>query len=232
MEEPMSTDSRTPNGSSANLKWSMWLLCLGGCVGAFLIAFMRITEAHRAAVGPDGTTKYLWNIIFLFFPFIALAGLLTLVSPVLLLVARVRRLALASLLISVSFLAGFYSGNTSELKVRSVAFRALAERSKPIVAAIRKYEMEKGKPPATLEALTPEYLPLVPNTGMVAYPNYEYVVGDNAKSYDNNPWVLFVRTPSGGINFDQFMYFPKQNYPATGYGGWLERLGDWAYVHE
>ena len=67
---------------------------------------------------------------------------------------------------------------------------------------------------------------------MAAYPKFEFVAGQKALDYHENPWVLCVFTPSGGINFDQFMYFPKQNYPETGYGGWLERIGDWAYVHE
>jgi hypothetical protein len=43
---------------------------------------------------------------------------------------------------------------------------------------------------------------------------------------------LVVFTPSGAINFDQFMYFPNRNYPEQGFGGWIERIGDWAYVHE
>jgi hypothetical protein len=34
------------------------------------------------------------------------------------------------------------------------------------------------------------------------------------------------------MNWDMFLYFPKQNYPKAGYGGWLERIEDWAYVHE
>jgi len=28
------------------------------------------------------------------------------------------------------------------------------------------------------------------------------------------------------------LYFPKKDYPEKGYGGSLERVGDWAYVHE
>lgn len=70
------------------------------------------------------------------------------------------------------------------------------------------------------------------STGMAAYPQYEYHTGARAAQYDGNPWVLVVFTPSGGINFDEFLYFPLQNYPRSGYGGSLEQLGDWAYVHE
>jgi hypothetical protein len=48
----------------------------------------------------------------------------------------------------------------------------------------------------------------------------------------DNAWVLYVDTPRAGINFDQFIYLPLTNYPPRGFGGRLERLGDWAYVHE
>jgi len=67
---------------------------------------------------------------------------------------------------------------------------------------------------------------------MAAYPNYEYMCGEEAERFDGNPWVLLVRTPSGPINWDMFMYFPLQNYPEAGYGGRIEDVGDWAYVHE
>jgi hypothetical protein len=43
--------------------------------------------------------------------------------------------------------------------------------------------------------------------------------------------VLLVSTLKGG-SFDRFLYFPLQNYPEDGYGGSLERIGDWAYLHE
>ncbi len=46
------------------------------------------------------------------------------------------------------------------------------------------------------------------------------------------PWALQVLPPVFGVGFDLMLYFPKQDYPENGYGGWLERVGDWAYVHE
>ena len=67
---------------------------------------------------------------------------------------------------------------------------------------------------------------------VAAYPEYQYFVGEKAASYEGNPWVLYIFTPAGGINFDSFMYFPRQNYPDHGYGGSLERVADWVYVHE
>jgi len=110
------------------------------------------------------------------------------------------------------------------------AFHRLAERSKPLVAAIHAFEQKHGRPPEALQALVPEFLPSVPSTGMQAYPEYRYSAP--ATNHHDNPWVITIFTPSVGINFDQFMYFPLTNYPETGYGGWLERVGDWAYVHE
>jgi hypothetical protein len=68
---------------------------------------------------------------------------------------------------------------------------------------------------------------------LAAYPKYEYVTGDRAlENYDGNPWAVWVDTPSGGINWDIFLYYPRQNYPQRGHGGSLERVRDRAYVHE
>jgi hypothetical protein len=118
-------------------------------------------------------------------------------------------------------------------RVRIQGMAAFADRSRPLVDAIRQFERERGAPPNDLQQLVPGFLPEVPSTGMTAYPDYEYHVGPiAAQDYHGNPWALSVFTPSGMINFDQMLYFPKQNYPDTGYGGWLERVGDWAYVHE
>jgi hypothetical protein len=116
--------------------------------------------------------------------------------------------------------------------VRAYGFAQLAERSKPLVKAIKEYDARFGQLPASLEGLVPEFLPFVPLTGMAAYPHYEYATGEKAETFDGNPWVLYVNTPNGLINWDMFMYLPLQNYPEKGYGGSLERIGDWAYMHE
>lgn len=117
--------------------------------------------------------------------------------------------------------------------VRMMGMASFAERSQPLIAAIKQFEQNLGRPPKKLKDLVPTYLATVPDTGMSAYPEYRYTTGELAqKEYDGNPWVLTVFTPNYGLNFDQMLYFPKQNYPKIGYGGGLERVGDWAYVHE
>lgn len=162
-----------------------------------------------------------------------LVATLALISSPLLLIRRSSRtLVLAWLLAGVVYLPLGMGGFVLGLHVRHWGFERLAERSAPLVKAIHAYTEQRGQPPVSLTELVPDYLPRVPRTGMMAYPDYRYHAGTNAHRYENNPWVLVVPTPSGGINFDQFMYFPLQNYPARGYGGSLVRIRDWVYVRE
>jgi hypothetical protein len=116
--------------------------------------------------------------------------------------------------------------------VRMRGFHQLASRSAPLAHALAAYTTDHGSPPETLNALIPDYIQEIPSTGMGAYPTYQYVAGDEARKWNDNPWVLFVETSRGLLNWDMFIYFPMQKYPATGYGGSLELIGEWAYVHE
>ena len=187
--------------------------------------------AEYLIVGPVGTCYLIMLPGLLIFPaFGALAYLLA--SPVLLIPRSFRRQRLRRcglcLVLLVATIAGFrFAGS-----IRDDAFHRLAQRSSGLVTAIKNYERSHGGPPPSLNALVPEFLAAVPGTGMAAYPDYQYRAGDAAKRYEQNPWILIVPTPYGGINFDEFLYFPLQNYPQRGYGGWLQRMGDWAYVHE
>jgi hypothetical protein len=45
-------------------------------------------------------------------------------------------------------------------------------------------------------------------------------------------WYAVSPVGFGGAFLLQFMYSPLPNYPERGYGGSLERVGEWAYVHE
>ncbi len=183
------------------------------------------------AVARYGSGIFLWFEMFIILPFLA-ALLALVIAPFLLFFRRLRPLAARSLIAAAVLAVAAFVGLRFGGRVRMAAFHSLAERSAPLVQAIRSYESRHGTPPADLAALVPQFLPSIPSTGMAAYPRFEYHVGEKAARYDGNPWVLVVFTPSGGINFDTFMYFPLQNYPKTGYGGSLERISDWAYVHE
>jgi hypothetical protein len=160
-------------------------------------------------------------------PFIVLSWPILLI---LLLFRRPRRVAVTLLLCGgLYFLVGF-SLILIGPAIRTQAFEGLASRSTPLVTAITKFTEINQHPPNSLQELIPDYLKEIPGTGMPAYPTYEYSI--DSSNWHGNPWALYVHTPSGLINWDMFIYLPLQNYPERGFGGGLERISTWAYVHE
>jgi len=190
-----------------------------------------VVLAFYISVAPIGTDFLLFIATLAMLPLLA-AFLLIPVALVLLCWRRYRITALTTLLGCVIYLVVGFAGVSLANHVRRAGFVSLAQCSRPLVAAIQQFEAKHGKPPANLEQLVPEFLPDVPKTGIGAYPKYEYFVVKDHATYEGNAWVLRVDTPTGGLNWDAFLYFPKQNYPQVGYGGVLERVEDWAYVHE
>jgi len=114
------------------------------------------------------------------------------------------------------------------LTARRVAFARLATRSQKVVAAIASYERENGSPPESLQSLVPAYIDHVPTTGLPAYPAYEYEVFPAAAT----AWELRVLCSSGFMNGDIFFFWPGGRYPASTGAGSVERIEDWAYLHE
>ena len=168
-------------------------------------------------------------VMFVFFPFLVIV-LAVPVSLFLLLFRKTRRPGVTILVCGpVYILIGIALLHLASPS-RMDGFRRLAGRSEPLVTAIHSFAENEGRPPVDLQELVPQYIAEIPKTGMPAYPTYRYSTGTNR--WDGNPWVLYVNCTSGGINFDMFLYFPLQNYPRMGYGGSLERIGRWAYVHE
>jgi len=115
--------------------------------------------------------------------------------------------------------------------LRREKLTALGERSMPLVEAIKLYEADHGTPPPKLESLVPTYIASVPDTGIGIYPKFSY---DNKPVPQDreNPWILYVDTGLGFLNWDRFIYLPDEKYPKEGWGGTLEPMGRWAYVHE
>jgi hypothetical protein len=146
---------------------------------------------------------------------------------------RVRRHATTIIICGLLCLTIGFSALRLLWPIRRAAFEKLAERSAPLVAAIHSFHQANGRPPKGLEELVPQFIDRVPTTGMPAYPHYCYSGGDQSNRWEGNAWVVYVNTSSGFPNFDMFMYFPKQNYPQKNRDGdKLERIRDWAYLHE
>ena len=151
-------------------------------------------------------------------------------SLVLLFIRSHRRDAIRCLLLLLVLAAALYGGLRLRIDIWKDHIAAVGDRGRPLIEAIRAYEQKNGRPPKSLDELVPDYVEAIPTTGIGAHPDFQYVVGQ-PDGYEGNPWVLTV-TPPCAAGFDVFLYFPRQNYPDRGYSGALERIGDWAYVHE
>ncbi|MBL7214050.1 MAG: hypothetical protein ISS71_00060 [Phycisphaerae bacterium] len=191
--------------------------------------------AHIYALSPRGSTVILNGMFIIMIP-LMIALFLIILGLLGLLVKSIRTYMVFLVLCSfIYFVAGIVTLRISGYithSIRNTAFRKLAQRSQSLIKAVRAYEQAYGNPPDSLQKLVPEFISEVPNTGMGGYPEYRYLSGENAMQWTENPWVIFVETPIGILNWDLFMYFPLQNYPEIGYGGYLEKIDDWAYVHE
>ena len=97
---------------------------------------------------------------------------------------------------------------------------------------ISEYERIYGTPPANLVTVK-NALPEADAVWPTSLPEFEYYSGYLAKErYHGNPWILRLEVPTGPLRWDQFVYYPLQNYPSLGHGGWFEPIGDWAYLHD
>lgn len=134
-------------------------------------------------------------------------------------------LLLAFVLLIATFWLLFAPENWGKRKAR---FEMVSSTGMVVVEAIQKYSVEHGAPPPNLQALVPQYLPFVPQTGLRDYPTFQYQVSANS----NAPWEVRVECSSGFLNWDVFFYWPTEDYPKQIYGGSTELIGKWAYVHE
>lgn len=127
----------------------------------------------------------------------------------------------------------FFIGSVLSLingqQLRMQEFAALSKRSQPLTAAIHRYVKATGHEPGSLKDLVPQYLPAVPSTGMGAYPSYEYDVVDTTSG---KQWELKVPCSVGFLHWGLFFYRSTEKYEAHEHGGTVQRMGNWAYVHD
>lgn len=149
-----------------------------------------------------------------------------------LLVSKIRCAAIAMLIGACLMVTLCVASLKSADKIRVQGFERLSREAAPLVAAIHDYNKKFGHPPQNLELLQINYPPgHVIKGGEL--PDFEYLPGQlAAERYHGNPWVLVLEAPTGPLRWDRFLYYPLRNYPPLGHGGWLEKIGDWAYVHD
>ena len=124
-------------------------------------------------------------------------------------------------------------------KIRKSSFECVSQRAVVIIQAIESYREHKNEPPESLDSLVPEYIGAIPDTGIRAYPTFEYETPESAAEYHKNilekydvPYELRVNCSLGILNWDCFIYWPSESYPDNIYGGPTELINKWAYVHE
>lgn len=211
-----------------DMKSKEWINYLLFAISAIVV----LPFAAWALLAPHGSGFILCLTMLYYFAFLATLVMLP-IMLVRLCWKETRSRALLWLLVLVVYVPCFLLGVNLEHRVWTARWEAFSRRTQPLIAAINDYERQHGVPPESLTALVPDYLPAVPDTGMGACSEFQYFTGKDARQqYAGNPWALQVLPPVFGVGFDVVLYFPKQNYPKQGYGGWLEAVGVWAYVHE
>lgn len=189
---------------------------------ALVFCLPTLPFGSRGAAELLGVVALFVGVAALCIPFVVLGALVS--------SQRVQLLRVLGILAVI--VVGGFLGVSIGRQLRMRAFESLAARSHTHVKAIQRYEHEQGAPPSSLEDLTPHWLDAVPTTGMGGYPDYEYFIRKDSARFEGNPWVLRVEAFGPGMKWDTFLYFPNQNYPKFGYGGRLEKVDGWAYVHE
>lgn len=149
-------------------------------------------------------------------------------------VAQLRPFRFYALLVwplSWGLLASFIGSNAGWGERRAGLINA-SVRTIPLIVAIENYRFDNGAPPATLTALVPRYIAAIPPTGMTAYPEfYYYSTAKRPEGATFHSYEVGVQTPFG-LSFDRFYYWPEADYPKLSRSGRIERVGNWAYLHE
>jgi hypothetical protein len=111
--------------------------------------------------------------------------------------------------------------------IRRAGLERIMASAQPIIEAIERYRNDTGEYPKSLTELTPKYLAALPPTGNAIFPQFGYRPPGTDWNRKIPDYELFVRTPIGALNWDEFVYRPGRDYPVA-----VEQIGDWAYLHE
>ena len=220
---------------------ALWAVIIGAVImlpyiwGATYLDTRVYQPAGSISEDTANTAKWIACLVFLPLALLALAGYL--VAPLCLLLAlcyrkRPRRpLVLLTVgLVFVEIIAfAHIQGNWSHRIFRE-AFVNVAVSAQDLIWAIETYKESEGNYPPDLRSLMSKFISEIPDTGLAGYPTFRYKTANADTIFKK--YELLVDTPSGGINFDVFVYWPEGNYPEYFYGGVLELIENWAYVHE
>lgn len=162
------------------------------------------------------------NLELVVFLVVVYSSIHVLVALLVMLVSRNRKY-FPTIMLGVLFggLAGLQTGTAIRMK----AYELAGDRAEVLISAIERHIAATGEPPERLEQLVPDFVQAIP----VRLPPLEIVTGEAAlKGFYGNPWALLFKAGSG-LNWDQLVYLPRQNYEQVES---KTLLGRWAYIHE
>ena len=211
---------------------SLWWLAGAGTAGILVPVLIGSVTAVLVyfPVGSSLPPIYLLSFVGTAFMTALVAFTVVVAGSAYSLVARSWRPFLLSIVLFGAMVPGVYPGVMAHLYLKKVGFEMLADRGALLTEAIHEFERTTGSAPDTLADLVPQYLAEIPATGMSKYPSFEYARAPGMCPEDN-AWNISMLVGEA-LNFDMFIYCPKQNYPRDVGGNWIERVGAWAYMHE
>lgn len=212
------------------MKWIFWVLALFFCVLAVLLNSIML---HQDVPGVFAFTA------FVLFPL----GLVSFLATVLFLVLvlwlrpsagepRGRRWFLGALVVSGTWLISWvtFTATTDFYGKRRQWIEATIEKYSPVVHAIEQYETKYGHPPASLDALVPEFLETRPDPSLRYYraEQWQDLLGVKAQR-----WAVRINCPwTAPFNFDTLIYEPEAAYPKPTDVCCFELVDGWAYFED
>jgi hypothetical protein len=113
--------------------------------------------------------------------------------------------------------------------MRKEGFVRVAAQAQVVVDAVHDYVASHGRPPSRLSDVRDS----IPEAVWSRVPSLHLLSEDISKRrFGGEDWVLVADVSTGILNWDLFYYAPSESYPRSIQGGWVERIGRWAYVHE
>jgi hypothetical protein len=211
----------TDNGGANVKRTLLWTCAIG-----FLL-YGPMVLLHGACIAGYGPWAIPGSELFVFPPLIA-AVLLLLALPFLAF-RRFRSEAVRIAIVALGLVLLFVPAMAASWQLRNLGFHLAAARAEPLIAAIERYTADHGGPPESLDLVVPTYLSELPKR----VPDLQLVTGERARrEFGGNDWALYAVVSTGLLNWDEFIYYPNQQYPDSGHGNGISRIDRWAYVHE
>ena len=190
-------------------------------------SFVVITEWRIASFD---TSR---SIIFAVWLFMSLLAFLVLLCCFVTVVYSICKRRWQNAVLAVLFCATYWAVLTlasyAGMEVRISRFEKLTSQFAPVIDAINKFSLERGRLPENLDEFPTDIRQQIPqSTG--AYASYEYITGKDAQKCYSSPWAVKIDTGTP-LSFDYLLYLPNGNYKDhDNLGGVLYRcIGCWAY---